>query len=152
MAYATAQDVATRWGRELTAEETSMVEVRLEDAERMIRRRIKDLDNQIQSGAINVEDVVQVESDCVLRLARNPEGYVSETDGDYTYRLSEAFAAGALGITDDEWAILGVTSGGMFYLTPRPVLAHNMYDPFMRRNAEDLRNHYKVIDWIRQRW
>jgi hypothetical protein len=27
-----------------------------------------------------------------------------------------------------------------------------MYDPFFRRNAEDLRNHYKVIDWIRQRW
>ena len=152
MAYATADDVATRWGRELTAEETSMVEVRLEDAERMIRRRIPDLDNQIDTGTIDVDDVVQVESDCVLRLARNPEGYISETDGDYTYRLSEAFAAGTLGITDDEWAILGVQSGGMFYLTPRPVVGQPAYDPFFRRNAEDLRNHYKVIDWIRQRW
>ena len=114
MAYATADDVATRWGRELTAEEISMVEVRLEDAERMIRRRIPDLDNQIDTGT--------------------------------------AFAAGTLGITDDEWAILGVQSGGMFYLTPRPVVGQSAYDPFFRRNAEDLRNHYKVIDWIRQRW
>ena len=153
MAYATAQDVATRWGRELTAEETTMVEVRLEDVERMIRRRIKDLDDQIMAGTINVEDVVQVESDSVLRLSRNPEGYISETDGDYTYRLSDDLAAGTLGITDDEWAILGVSGGGgMFFLTPRPVVGHNMYDPFMRRNAEDLRNHYKVIDWVRQRW
>jgi hypothetical protein len=153
MAYATADDVATRWGRELTAEETTMVNVRLEDVERMIRRRIPDLDAQITAGTINVDDVVQVESDSVLRLARNPEGYISETDGDYTYKLSEAFASGALGITDDEWAILGVGSGGgMFYLTPRPVVGQSMYDPFFRRNAEDFRNHYKVIDWIRQRW
>lgn len=150
MAYATAADVATRWGRELTPEETTMVGVRLEDAERMIRRRIKNLDDQITAGTINVEDVVQVESDCVLRLARNPEGYVSETDGDYTYKLSEDLAAGTLGITDDEWAILGVTSGGMWMLTPRPVPGATI--PVLRRDAEDLRNHYRVIDWVRQRW
>lgn len=152
MAYATASDVATRWGRELTPEETGMVNVRLEDAERMIRRRIPDLDAKITAGTINVEDVVQVESDSVLRLARNPEGYVSETDGDYTYTLSKDLAGGTLGITDDEWAILGVTSGGMFYLTPRPVMGQQMYDPFLRRNVEDLRRHYKVIDWVRQVW
>jgi hypothetical protein len=32
------------------------------------------------------------------------------------------------------------------------VVGQTMYDPFFRRNAEDFRNHYKVIDWIRQRW
>lgn len=153
MAYATADDVATRWGHELSPEETVMVNVRLEDVERMIRRRIPDLDEKVTAGEINIDDVVQVESDSVLRLARNPEGYVSETDGDYTYKLSESLSAGTLGITDDEWAILGVGSGGgMWMLTPRPVMGQQMPDPFMRRNVEDLRNHYKVIDWVRQRW
>lgn len=150
MAYATPDDVAIRWGRELTAEESASITVRLEDSERMIRRRIPDLDDQIAAGTINVEDVVQVESDCVLRLARNPEGYVSETDGDYTYKLSDNLAGGALGITDDEWAILGVSGGnGMFFLTPNTTGTA----PYLwRRDAEDLRNHYKVIDWVRQRW
>lgn len=151
MAYATADDVAVRWARELNAEETALVNVRLEDAERMIRRRIPDLDSKVQAGAINAEDVVQVESDAVLRLARNPEGYKSETDGDYTYTLADGLTAGALGITDDEWAILGVSGGGgMFVLTPVPVAPYNGF--VWRRDAEDLRNHYRVIDWVRQRW
>jgi hypothetical protein len=152
MAYATPDDVATRWGRELSGEETNLVSVRLEDVERMIRRRIPDLEDQVASGQINVEDVVQVESDSVLRLARNPEGYKSETDGDYTYTLSDDLSTGVLGITDDEWAILGVSRGGMFMLTPVPVLGRNMYDPFARRGVEALWKHYKVIDWARQVW
>lgn len=153
MAYATPDDVAIRWGRELTADESASITVRLEDVERMIRRRIPDLDDQIAAGTINIEDVVQVESDCVLRLARNPEGYVSETDGDYTYKLSENLAGGALGITDDEWAILGVSGGsGMFFLTPVPGMPSSYGGYLWRRDAEDLRHHYKVIDWVRQRW
>ena len=154
MAYATPADVAVRWGRELTVEETASVSVRLEDVERMIRRRIPDLDTQVNSGAINVEDVVQVESDSVLRLARNPEGYESETDGDYSYSINKDFAAGTLGITDDEWAILGVTSqgGGMFFLDPVPVMPSPYPYGMWRRDAEDLRNHYRVSDWVRQRW
>jgi hypothetical protein len=47
MSYANASDVATRLGRELTAEETALVTVRLADAERMIRRKISDLDSKI---------------------------------------------------------------------------------------------------------
>lgn len=152
MAYATPADVAVRWGRELTVEETASVSVRLEDVERMIRRRIPDLDAKITSGVINVEDVVQVESDSVLRLARNPEGYQSETDGDYTYTLNKDLTTGTLGITDDEWAILGVRdSSGMFFFTPVPVAA-TTWGPVWRRDAESLRNHYRVLDWVRQRW
>jgi hypothetical protein len=154
MAYATPDDVATRWGRELSPEETNLVSVRLEDVERMIRRSIPDLDDQVSSGQIDVEDVVQVESDAVLRLARNPEGYKSETDGDYTYTLSDDLSTGVLGITDDEWAILGVSRGsGMFMLTPQPVIGPTMYDPWYgRRNVEAVWKHYKVIDWARQVW
>jgi hypothetical protein len=74
MAYAEATDVATRSGRTLTSEETSLVETRLEDAERRIKHRIPDLADQIEAEMIDVEDVKQVEAEAVLRLVRNPDG------------------------------------------------------------------------------
>ena len=84
MAYAEATDVGTRLGRTLTDEETSLVNTRLEDAERRILRRIPDLADQIEDETIDVEDVKQVEADA-LRLVRNPDGYRSESDGTYSY-------------------------------------------------------------------
>lgn len=167
MAYATPNDVAVRLGRDLTPEETALVSVRLEDVERMIRRAIPDLDAQIAAGTIDVNDVIQVEADAVLRVVRNPDGYISETDGDYTYRLSDNAASGLLGLTDDEWGMLGVNrSQGMCFLTPRFDVGYDGYPSDWnsptpasagpqtwkrRRDQEDIRHHYKVIDWVRQR-
>jgi hypothetical protein len=177
MAYATPADVAVRWGRELTPEETASIAVRLEDVERLIRRTIPDLDTQVDAGTINVEDVVQVESDSVLRMARNPEGFISETDGDYTYKLSDAAAANFAGgvggagvITEDEWWLLGVSppgaGKGMFFITPRAVVGGGEYPVDWesetpesagpqkwkrRRDGEDIRNYYRVLDWVRHR-
>ena len=118
MAYACAADVAVRWGRTLSCEESQLIGVRLNDVERLIRRRLPDLDERISSSLLDVEDVKQVEADAVLRLARNPEGYVSETDGNYTYQLSKDLATGRLTVTDDEWDILGVRSSRMSVLVP----------------------------------
>lgn len=118
MAFASADDVSVRWGRQLTDEETALIEVRLADVERMIVRRIPDLELLVLDGSIDVEDVRQVEADCVLRLARNPEGYVSETDGNYTYTLHKELASGKLMITPEEWEILGVSPSGFFTLVP----------------------------------
>ena len=122
MAYASADDVAVRWSRELSCEDIKLVEVRLEDVERLIRRRIPDLEDRIDSGKVNVEDVVQVEADAVLRLARNPEGYVSETDGNYTYTLSKDLATGTLSITSAEWTILGAYRNRLTTLIPSVLL------------------------------
>ncbi|AEJ92011.1 head-tail adaptor Ad1 [Mycobacterium phage Pistachio] len=121
MAIATAQDVENRWVRELSEEETTLVNTRLADAERMIRRRIKDLDDKIAAGDIDAEDVKQVEADMVLRLLRNPEGFTQETDGNYTYMLHQQLASGKLEITDDEWEALGIRRRGMFVLYPQIV-------------------------------
>lgn len=120
-AYATAGDVAARWGKavaDLDSEIVALIEVRLGDVERLIKRRIKDLDAQIVSGKIDVEDVKQVESDAVLRLARNPEGYMSESDGNYTYMLRSDLSSGKLEILPDEWETLGVSASGMFIIVP----------------------------------
>ena len=79
MPYATASDVTIRLGRELTAEEVSLVEIRLDDVERSILRRIPDLDDEITAGDVDEADVVQVEADVVLRLVQ--PGRVSVRDG-----------------------------------------------------------------------
>lgn len=155
MAYATVEDVSVRWGRELSPEETALIEVRLEDVERMIRRRIPDLDARVEAGTVFVEDVVQVESDAVLRLARNPEGYVSETDGNYTYTLHKDLATGQLSITDDEWQILGSPRSGAFVITPQPMMEVGTGTEFWgtrRRTVEAAWRRNKVIDWARQIW
>lgn len=122
MAYATASDVAVRWARTPTVEETALIEVRLNDVDRMIRRRIPDLDDLIASGDVDVDSVVQVESEAVLRVIRNPEGFVSETDGNYTYQYSQNTSAGSLTILPEEWALLGVSAGGTFMLVPNLLL------------------------------
>jgi hypothetical protein len=158
MAYATAEDVSVRWGRELTAEESQLVGVRLEDVERMIRRKVPDLDDQISYGALYVEDVVQVEADAVLRLARNPDGYQSETDGNYSYTMQKDLATGKLWITDDEWEILGCRPRGWFVLVPYAVVDSSNYAyptvrrSLWRRDIEEVRQDYRVIDWTRQIW
>ncbi|AJD82437.1 head-to-tail adaptor [Mycobacterium phage Sheen] len=118
MAIATPQDVENRWVRELSEEETTLVNTRLEDAERMIRRRIKDLDAKITAGDIDADDVKMVEAEMVLRLLRNPEGFAQETDGNYTYMLNQRIASGKLEVLDDEWEALGIRRSGMFVLYP----------------------------------
>jgi len=125
MAYATSTDVSVRWGKDLAnidAETIALIEVRLDDVERMIRRRIPDLDAQVASGDIVEDDLTQVESDSVLRLVRNPDGYLSESDGNYTYMLKSDLASGKLEITSDEWEILGVRRARISFLDPQGVL------------------------------
>lgn len=124
MAYATASDVIVRWGKDpadVAAETTALIDVRLADVERMLSRRV-DLAAGITAATFAEADVIQVEADAVLRLVRNPEGYVSETDGNYTYMLNQQLSAGVLEVTDEEWDIFGVVTNGMFVIVPNPVM------------------------------
>ncbi|KZM68835.1 Gp19/Gp15/Gp42 family protein [Nocardia terpenica] len=118
MAYAEPADVAVRWGRTLTSEEKALITARLTDVERRIRRKISDLDKKIAAGTILRDDVVQVEADAVLRLVRNPDGYIQESDGSYSYMLSQEAASGKLEILPEEWELLGYRRTGMFMLVP----------------------------------
>lgn len=116
--YAAPTDVSARLGRELTTEETTLVSVRLEDVERKIRRRIPDLDDRVTNGDIAEDDLVQVEAEALLRLIRNPDGYLSETDGSYSYMFSQNLASGQLTILPEEWQMLGVVRSRMSVLVP----------------------------------
>ena len=128
--YAEMPDVAVRLGRDpgtLDPNLASLITVRIADAERMIRRAFrdagKDLDDAVTSGDVDPEDVKQVEAEAVLRLARNPDGYLSEGDGSYQYQLMQDVASGVLQILPDEWDMLGINPSGMFIIAPSPVRA-----------------------------
>ena len=124
MAYATAQDVVTLWAKEPEPEVMVLIERRLSQVERMIKRRIPTLDLKVASDATFEADLIDIEADAVLRLVRNPEGYISETDGTYTYQLAVELSQGRLTITDDEWTTLGVRR-----LSRMSVIAPNIVMP-----------------------
>lgn len=108
MAYATPNDIQERLGRELDESEATIVATRLEDAEELILSRIPDLTEQIDGGKLRQRLVVMVESEVVMRLIRNPEGYTQETDGNYSYTIDARVASGHLSILPEEWSLLGV--------------------------------------------
>ena len=110
MAYATAVDIADRLGRELDDVEARIVEARLEDAETLIKTRVPTLDALIIEGKQNARLVIMVESDVILRLIRNPDGFTQETDGNYSYSIDARVASGRLSLLPEEWGMLGVST------------------------------------------
>ncbi|AMQ66756.1 head-to-tail adaptor [Mycobacterium phage Sham4] len=123
MAYATAQDVVELWAKEPEPEVMTLIERRLAQVERMIMRRIPDLDLKVATSTTFRADLIDIEADAVLRLVRNPEGYLSETDGTYTYQLQADLTSGKLQILDEEWEILGVNSlQRSFVIVPNVVM------------------------------
>lgn len=118
MAYATAEDIESRLGRELEDSEVTIVEQRLEDCELIILGRIPTLHAKVDAGTINADIVAMVEADAVIRILRNPEGIVGETDGNYSYQLNWATVTGTLSLTSEEWRLLGYTRNA-FTITPK---------------------------------
>lgn len=118
MAYADSDDVSNRLGRELSTDEATLVNTRLNDAELLIKARIPDLDDLIDDETIDVELVKMIEANAVVRLVRNPNAYTGETDGNYSYQINWKTATGELSILDNEWALLGI-SNGLFLIEPK---------------------------------
>jgi hypothetical protein len=88
----------------------------------MIVRRLTRLNRTISgdllAGTYLEQDLVQVEAEAVLALAKNPEGFISETDGSYTYEVAPALATGALDITAEQWGWLGVKISSLTVIIP----------------------------------
>ena len=105
--------------RPLDEDEKRVVAARLEDAELLLRSRIPDLDEKVTTGVLDQALVVMVEAEMVLRLIRNPDGLVQETDGSYSYSTSQKVASGLLEVLPREWTLLGVRSG-VYIIDPTP--------------------------------
>lgn len=117
MAYAQTSDVEARLGRPLTADETTFAATLLDDAELSIKSRISDFDAQVAADIDYKNTVIKIEAWSAVRVLRNPDGYMQELDGSYSYMRSQATATGQLAISDSEWAELGISSDGAFTIT-----------------------------------
>lgn len=128
MAYADSDDVSNRLGRELSTDEATLVNTRLNDAELLIKARIPDLDDLIDDETIDVELVKMIEANAVVRLVRNPNAYTGETDGNYSYQINWKTATGELELLDNEWALLGV-GNAVYVIAPRLWTPYDMLPP-----------------------
>lgn len=108
MAYATTADVEARLGRPLDDAEEVIANSRLNDAELILRVAIPDLDDRVAASPTYEQTVIMVEADMVIRLLKNPDGFIQESDGNYSYMRSQALATGRLQVLPEEWDLLGL--------------------------------------------
>ena len=106
MTYAIPPDVEDRIGRTLDPTQMAQVEAWLDDVEALIRLRIPTLTDLVSSGKIPLGIVVMVECAAVIRVARNPDGKLTERIDDYSWTRDTSTASGRLYLTDEEWAML----------------------------------------------
>lgn len=119
MTYATASDVSARLGRPLTTEEATQVNALLEDVEIQIKDRIPDLADKVEDAGY-LAKVIMVEANTVKRVVRNPDGYIGETDGNYSYQVNWRLNTGDLEITAKDWELLGISAGvGVLDVRPK---------------------------------
>lgn len=99
----TTADLEARW-RPLSAQETTNANALLGDAWALLLSRRPTLEADMAAGTVSQANVVRVVSAMVLRVLRNPEGVLSETVDDYTYRRDAVVSGGLLHVTGDELA------------------------------------------------
>lgn len=133
MAFTNITEVGVRLGRPITdPEEIKQVNAWIADVESIIRTRIRDLPERVETGKIHLEDLTRVICNAVIRKIKNPDGKQNERIDDYSYGLTEDAARGELFLTEDEWSsLLGVASDGDAFTirhVPEPGYADEVCD------------------------
>jgi len=111
--FASVADVGTALMRPLTEAESAAATQWLAYVEARVRLRFPDLVGRVAASPDLAVIAQSVVAGAVARGLRNPEGKLSESIDDYSYRRTETAAAG-LDLTDLEWDLLAppATSGG----------------------------------------
>ena len=122
---ATPDDLAARWHPNPLADPAaySVAATRLDEAWRALRSEVRTIQADIDSGAVDVDVVVDVLASAALRVLRNPEGYSSVTGSidDYTesWKLDLAATSSDLYFTRAELRrVSPAASRGAFTITP----------------------------------
>lgn len=119
---------------EIPASLDPKLEVKLDEAERLIAARLpgKDIAAHIAAGRTTAADVKQVLCNMVLRIVRNPTGASTQTAGPFSQTLDRQVAAGRLLLTRDDRLLLGLQAGAASVeMTDDalPYLAHSPHRP-----------------------
>lgn len=93
MPYATLADLRLVYEGEILADEEARVTELIAVTERRLDALVPNIATRISTGGVTAGQVKDVVRDATLRRLRNPEGYVSETAGDYSYRLGSTPSA-----------------------------------------------------------
>lgn len=102
-------DLVKRSLRTLTEQELLVGETLLDDAWGILLSRVSGIGDRVEAAPLDVAFralVVQIQVAMVLRVLRNPEGKLQETQDDYSYRLDSAVSTGALYVSEAEVALL----------------------------------------------
>lgn len=100
---ATVADIEARW-RPLVGQELTNADVFLDDAWALLLGRRPTLDDDLIAGTVSETNVIRVLCAMVIRVLRNPEGYLEESVDDYRYRRDAVLSTGLLHVTADELA------------------------------------------------
>lgn len=96
--------IEERFFRDLTARESSIAQVWLDDAWGLLLGRRPTLEADITAGTVSEDTVIRVLASMVMRVFANPEGKLEEQIDDYKYRRDSVVSSGALHVTSDELA------------------------------------------------
>lgn len=122
---ATLTDVERRW-RPMSDQELLNAKAFLTDAWWLLTTRLPALETAMLSSDplvfVSADNVRRVVTNMVLRMLRNPEGFVTESIDDYSYRRATAIASGALSILPDE--LVELTPGGRRRVRSIRLVAH----------------------------
>lgn len=99
----TIADLESRW-RTLSDQEAVNADAFLGDAWELLLGRRPTLEADLTAGTVREANVIRVVAAMVLRVLRNPEGYISESIDDWTGRRSDLVSSGALHVTAGELA------------------------------------------------
>lgn len=117
---ASTDDLEARW-RPLSDQEQTNGTTFLDDAWRMLKRRISTLEAAIDTDEDLEGEVVRVMATAVLRVMKNPDGKRQESIDDYSWMRDQAVSAGLLYFAPEELADLsGNTRSGAFSFSLLP--------------------------------
>ena len=133
--YATVDDVRGAWERALPDSRVPYVQGRLNAAHRLLRPKAPGMDARVADGVLDRDLVKDVIVEMVLRVLRNPSGFRSESDGDYSYSRDTQVASGRLVVTDDDLETLGYGSSSTYSTAGTDTELANAWcrDPHPRR-------------------
>lgn len=101
---ATTSDIEARFFRPLTQRETAIAPQLLDDAWALLSARRPSIEADMTAGTVSQANVIRVLVAMVGRVLSNPEGKLSETIDDYTYRRDAVLSTGLLHVTPAELA------------------------------------------------
>lgn len=104
------QDVKDRYEGDLNTRYTdTYIQTKIEDAEALIEQDYPSVAGRLASGALLDQNYKRIVAFAVLRVLRNPEGYVIEGEANVNVTRNKNVASGELAFTDAEvYTLAGV--------------------------------------------